>query len=205
MRIQLKDAGKRFNAEWIFKDVNFQFEDKGKYAITGPNGSGKSTFLLLISGFIMPNKGNIHYHIGDIEIPVEKVNQYISLAAPYMEVMEEMTLEEFFRFHFKLKTAIPELSFREMAELVTLENSFHKQIRYYSSGMKQRVKLAQALFSDVAVILLDEPLTNLDSEGTDLYYSLIEKFTLNRMVLVSSNDEREYSFCKENLRITDFK
>jgi ABC-type multidrug transport system ATPase subunit len=86
-----------------------------------------------------------------------------------------------------------------------LERAAHKQIRYYSSGMKQRVKLAQALFSDVPVVLLDEPCTNLDAEGIELYHKLIEDYTINRLVIVSSNDEQEYKFCKEKISISDFK
>lgn len=205
MRIQLGNVGKRFNSEWIFKNVNFRFEDAGKYAVTGPNGSGKSTFLLLIAGFILHNKGTISYVQNETEISPEKINQYVSLAAPYLEVVEEMTLNEFFHFHFKMKPAIESMDFKEMAEWVDLKDSFHKQIRYYSSGMKQRVKLAQAIFSNVPVILLDEPLTNLDKAGNDMYYRLIEKFAADRLVIVSSNDEREYSFCKEQLKISDFK
>lgn len=205
MHVQLEDVGKRFNTEWIFRNVNFQFDKPGKYAITGPNGSGKSTLLLLISGYIIPSQGVVRYLNNGVEISNNIVSRFVALAAPYLELIEEMTLSEFLQFHFSIKPKIATMDFEQMAELVTLRKSLHKQIRYYSSGMKQRVKLAQAFFSDVPVMLLDEPLTNLDSAGTELYYSLIENFGKDKLVIVSSNDEKEYTFCNERIHISDFK
>src|SRR5438046_1665902 len=108
-----------------------------------------------------------------------------------------MTVTEFLQFHQIFKPLLPALTIKEIIEVVGLSNAAGKQIRYYSSGMKQRVKLAQAIFSDVPVILLDEPCTNLDGSGIALYQQLVEKYCLDRLVIVSSNDEAEYGFCKE--------
>ncbi len=94
---------------------------------------------------------------------------------------------------------------KEIILLSSLENAAQKQIRYFSSGMKQRVKLAQAVFSNTPIVLLDEPLTNLDEEGVSLYYNLIEKYCKNRLVIVSSNDKKEYAFCNEVLDIKKYK
>ncbi len=71
--------------------------------------------------------------------------------------------------------------------------------------MKQRVKLAQAVFSDVPCVLLDEPCTNLDAVGIELYHQLIRDYGNNRLIIVSSNDPQEYSFCKEIISIMDYK
>lgn len=205
MTINLNGIGKRFNTEWIFRNLNFEFSAGAKYAITGPNGSGKSTLLQLIGSYILPNAGGIEYSLNGKNLPSEKVETAISLAAPYLEVVEEMTLREFFHFHFRMKPCLPGISFEAIAKVISLQNAYHKQIRYYSSGMKQRVKLAQAIFSDVALILLDEPLTNLDAEGVSMYHALIEKYAMGRTIIVSSNDEKEYSFCESKLDITVFK
>lgn len=129
--------------------------------------------------------------------------KYLSIAAPYLELIEEMTATEFLSFHSKFKsltTAIPSI-----LEETGLAKAAAKQIRYFSSGMKQRLKLAQAFFSDTPVLLLDEPTTNLDAEGIALYQSLIQKFGAGRLVIISSNDEQEYGFCKEVIRIGDYK
>ncbi|HQR02144.1 MAG TPA: ABC transporter ATP-binding protein, partial [Ferruginibacter sp.] len=67
------------------------------------------------------------------------------------------------------------------------------------------LKLAQAFFSDTPVLMLDEPTTNLDADGIALYHSLVNNYSSNRLVIVSSNDKQEYDFCDEVIRIGDYK
>ena len=93
----------------------------------------------------------------------------------------------------------------EILSMLGLKNASHKQIRYFSSGMKQRIKLAQAIFSDVPLLLLDEPCTNLDKAGYELYHRLIAGYTQKKLVIVSSNDPLEYDFCDERLQMSDYK
>jgi ABC-type multidrug transport system ATPase subunit len=112
---------------------------------------------------------------------------------------------EFFAFHQKMKGWLSSIDTKEIIFMLGLEKSSYKQIRYFSSGMKQRVKLAQAIFSNVPAVLLDEPLTNLDDEGILLYHSLIKNYCNNRLVIVSSNDKNEYSFCEEKIDMLNYK
>jgi ABC-type multidrug transport system ATPase subunit len=195
MRIILSDAGKRFNREWIFRHFDYSFFSSNAYAITGPNGSGKSTLLQFIAGAIMPTEGKVSYYNGS-EKPIEVYYPLLSIAAPYLETIEEMTAKEFFRFHQEFKPLLPAMTIQEILERVGLQEAADKQIRFYSSGMKQRIKLAQAFFSDTPVVLLDEPTTNLDAPGIELYHELISDYCRERLVIVSSNDTLEYSFCK---------
>jgi len=205
MKIELTNLGKRYNREWIFRNLSFQFGINKHYAITGPNGSGKSTLLQIIAGSAMYNEGEITYHHLDKTIEPEKIFKKISFAAPYLDLVEEMTLYEFLSFHGKMKNWIDLFDTKKIVFLLDLEKSAHKQLRYFSSGMKQRVKLAQAIFSDVPVVLLDEPTTNLDEEGIQLYKTLIENYCENRLVIISSNDKEEYSFCGECIDMMNYK
>jgi ABC-type multidrug transport system ATPase subunit len=205
MKINLTNLGKRFNTDWIFRNLNFQFDAGKHYAITGPNGSGKSTLLQIISGSAIFNEGHINYFENEKAFSPEKIFQKISFAAPYLDMIEEMTLTEFFSFHDKMKGWIPTVDTKEIIFLSSLENAAHKQIRYFSSGMKQRVKLAQAIFSKTPIVLLDEPLTNLDEEGVWLYHNLIEKHCKNRLLIISSNNKKEYLFCDEIIDVRDYK
>ena len=205
MKISLNNLGKRYNREWIFRNLSFQFNINKHYAITGPNGSGKSTLLQIIGGSTIYNEGEIFYHESDKTIEPEKIFKKISFAAPYLELIEEMTLIEFFAFHQKMKGWLSSIDTKEIIFMLGLEKSSYKQIRYFSSGMKQRVKLAQAIFSNVPAVLLDEPLTNLDDEGILLYHSLIKNYCNNRLVIVSSNDKNEYSFCEEKIDMLNYK
>lgn len=205
MKIILTNLGKRFNRDWIFRNLDYQFETPKRYAITGPNGSGKSTLLQIIAGSSIYNEGKIDYLEKGQSIIPEKVFREISFAAPYLDVIEEMTLTEFFTFHEKMKGWLPSMASNEIILLSSLKNAAHKQIRYFSSGMKQRVKLAQAIFSDTPVVLLDEPITNLDEEGVSLYHNLVEKYCQNRLLIISSNDKKEYAFCDQIIDIRNFK
>ncbi|HVU99152.1 MAG TPA: ATP-binding cassette domain-containing protein [Puia sp.] len=202
MKITLIDAGKRFNRDWIFRHLQYHFSPAHSYAIIGPNGSGKSTLLQAIAGAIAISEGSIHYE-GSAAIAPDQAYKRLSLCAPYLEVVEEMTVTEFLHFHGSFKPLI--LPVPAIIEKVGLAAAAHKQIRYYSSGMKQRVRLAQALFSDTPVLLLDEPCTNLDSDGIALYRRLVAGHAANRLLIVSSNDLDEYDFCEEKIDIRDYK
>lgn len=206
MNIQLNSTGKRFNREWIFRKLDYEFLQGKSYAITGTNGSGKSTLLQIIAGATLHSEGKIEYYYSAQPNQIaagENAYKQIAFAAPYLDLVEEMTATEFLTFHnnFKLFST----GFAEMLQAVGLQKAADKQIRYYSSGMKQRLKLAQAFFSETTVLLLDEPTTNLDEEGIEVYKNLWAKHTANRLVIVSSNDKAEYENCNDVIRIGDYK
>ena len=114
-----------------------------------------------------------------------------------------MTATELLNFHSTFKPFT--ITIPQILATVSLQNAANKQIRYFSSGMKQRLKLAQAFFSNTSVLLLDEPTTNLDADGIALYKQLINDHTKDRLVIVSSNDEQEYDFCKDVIAINSYK
>lgn len=205
MEIILQNFGKRFNREWIFRKLNYNFSSGNSYSITGPNGSGKSTLLQAIAGSIEIAEGTVIYTNTHQKIEPADFFRHISLAAPYLELIEEMTAIEFLRFHESFKPFTGNISIQDILGIVGLQKTAHKQIRFFSSGMKQRLKLAQAVFCDVPVLLLDEPCTNLDSAGYELYHQLIKNYCSEKLVIVSSNDINEYSFCKERISILDYK
>jgi ABC-type multidrug transport system ATPase subunit len=203
--ISLSDIGKRFNYDWIFRRVHTQFQDQGKYAILGPNGSGKSTLLQIISGHLHHSEGTIDYNIEGKTCSQDQFFQHSAIVAPYLELVEEFTLQECFSFHLEFCSFIQNLSPKEIAAAVGLEQAWNKQIRNFSSGMKQRARIGLALFSDVKVLLLDEPCSNLDASGIACYQHLMTTYAQDRMVIVSSNDPQEYSFCDNLLHIADYK
>src|SRR5829696_1350941 len=145
MKIDLLNSGKRFNREWIFRSASLQFISSNAYAITGPNGSGKSTLLQAIGGMLQLSEGKIQYSKDDEQVAEENAYKEIAFCAPYLDVIEEMTLTEFLDFHNQFKTFLPSFTTKKIIAEIGLEAAASKQIRYYSSGMKQRVKLAQAI------------------------------------------------------------
>ena len=203
MHITLSDTGKRYNRDWVFRHLDYEFLPGKTYAITGPNGSGKSTLLQVIAGAVMQSEGKIMYINSGKPEQLAGLHRNISFAAPYMELIEEMTATELLHFHSTFKKLIKPVP--DILEETSLEKSAHKQVRYFSSGMKQRLKLAQAFFSDTLVLLLDEPLTNLDDEGIELYHNLTRNHAKEKMIIISSNDKQEYDFCEKVIGIGNYK
>ena len=205
MKISLQNIGRRFNRDWIFRGIDFTFTSGKIYAVLGPNGSGKSTLLQVLNGSLSPSAGDISYFYEDKPVEIDKVYQHLSLAAPYLELIEEFSLSEVIDFHFKFKPYKAGINKNEVIELLAMPGSKNKLIKYFSSGMKQRLKLALAFCADTPMLMLDEPTSNLDTQGVDWYLSLVQKFAQNRLTIICSNQEHEYSFCDERLNIVDYK
>jgi ABC-type multidrug transport system ATPase subunit len=203
MEIILDKAGKRFNRDWIFRNLSISFKQGKQYAITGPNGSGKSTLLQVLSGSMSQSSGTVNW-LQNNPLPHEEVHKYVSIVAPYLDIIEEMTATEFLHFHQTFKP-LNGTTIKDIIEIIGLSHAADKQIRFYSSGMKQRVKLAQAIFASAPVLLLDEPCTNLDVTGYELYHRLIKEHCQHKLVIVSSNDINEYNFCEEVISIMEYK
>nr|WP_294791653.1 ABC transporter ATP-binding protein [uncultured Mucilaginibacter sp.] len=205
MNISLENIGRRFNRDWIFRGVDYSLTSGESYAILGPNGSGKSTLLQILNCSLSPSIGDINFLNNGEKIDIEKVFNYLSLAAPYLELIEEFSLEEVIDFHFKFKPYKAGINKDRIIELLSLPGNKYKLVKYFSSGMKQRLKLALAFCSDAPMLMLDEPTSNLDTQGVDWYLSLVEQFAQGRLTIVCSNQEHEYGFCKHRLNIADYK
>ena len=205
MTIHLQNVGKRYRLDWIFRGVDFNFTKGERYAILGPNGSGKSTLLKVLSGHLSPSKGSISFEKQGQKIEPDAVYRQVSYAAPYIELIEEFTLEEALNFHAKLKPLLQGFTPAKLYELLALPRTRTKEIRFFSSGMKQRVKLALTVCSDTPVLLLDEPATNLDLQGIEWYKNLIAEYASDRLVVIASNDPHDADFCPIHLKILDYK
>lgn len=209
MQIILDNIGKRYNYEWIFRKVNYEFSTENNYVILGSNGSGKSTLLQLIAGSSSASEGSIAYQPNYKEttlIPPEIIFNELSFAAPYLELFEEFTLSESIEFQAKFKPFQKQLDTNSIIQLTQLEKVKNKQLKQFSSGMKQRVKLALAILSDTPILLLDEPTSNLDRKATDWYQNLVADYGQNRLIIVCSNQlEYEYAFCNKQLHIEEYK
>ncbi len=205
MKICLEHISKRFIKHWIFKDISYSFNQPGAYALLGPNGCGKSTLLRIIAAMQAPSLGKVQYTANDKNPDSNAIFPLISFCAPGQEIVEELTFREFLEFHFSFKQPLQGINIESIIELSGIKQAADKPIADYSSGMKQRVKLAQAIFSNTPILLLDEPCTNLDQQGVEQYAAWIEQYGKGRLIIVASNDPREYFFCRERLVLEDYK
>lgn len=205
MQITFRQVSKRYNYDWIFKGLDHCFERGQRYAITGPNGSGKSTLMRVVSSQLSPSKGKVVFELDGKKVKEENIYRHLSYAAPYIELIEEFTLFESIRFHQKFKPFQSGISTPDIIDVLAFPKAKNKEVRHFSSGMKQRLKLALALCSESSFLLLDEPTTNLDQQGMDWYLSLAERFISNQTVIVASNIAMDYSFCNHQINILDYK
>ena len=205
MSLSLINIAKKFNSYWVLRNANYQFEIPGSYVILGSNGSGKSTLLKILSGFLSPTEGELKLLLKSKYIPKENWSNHIAYAAPDCELIEEMYLEEFVSFYVKFKPLQKGISQNDLIKIAYLEEAKNKQIKNFSSGMKQRLKLVLAWLSDVPIVLLDEPCSNLDASGIEWYKNLANKYSKNRLVIICSNNiEDEFSFCNKSLDMDNF-
>lgn len=200
--IVLENIGKRYYNSWLFKNVNFTFHFNQPVAITGHNGSGKSTLLKIISGFTVPTTGNLHYD----GLHAEHAFKHVSMAAPYLDLIADFTLLENITYFNQLKPLQQDVSETALIDFAFLNEATHKPYKYFSSGMKQRIKLALAAWAKTQIILLDEPLANLDNQGIKWYQQQIVPLLQNRVCIVSTNNpSAEADFCNQILDVTTYK
>jgi ABC-type multidrug transport system ATPase subunit len=204
--ITLNNLGKKFNKEWIFRDLHYEIQPGQKLLILGGNGSGKSTLLQVISGFITPNAGEVIFRHGDKNVAAEKQKDLISFASPYLQLIEDFTLSEMIEHAKLFKPFAKNNSTQEILELLELTAAKDKFIKQFSSGMKQRLKLGLAILADTPVLMLDEPVSNLDKAAVAWYKDLIAQNTAHRTVLVCSNAiADEHFFCDTELNVMAYK
>lgn len=204
MEIHLSDLGKKFSREWLFKNISYTFTSGNSYALTGPNGSGKSTLLQIIGGNQLCSAGKIQYSLAEKALAPEDVYQHLVISAPYLELIEEFTLQECLEFHFRFKELRPGLSLNDLITIADFNHARNKYVRNFSSGMKQRLKLLLTFYSEAFLILLDEPTTNLDEQGIKWYLEQVRQ-RHDALMIVASNQEREYSFCQHIFSLADYK
>lgn len=204
--IQVTNAGKKFGREWIFRKVDLEIKPTEKIVILGLNGSGKSTLLQAMTGYLTLNEGSVTYSNHQQNIEDEQQYKLISLASPYLELVEDFTLLEQIEHTNIYKPFLNHLSISQVVELSGLSAHKDKFIKLFSSGMRQRLKLTLAILADAPVLFLDEPTTNLDATVIDWYKNMIATYAMHKTIIVCSNSiKEEYAFCERIITMEDFK
>ena len=207
MIISAEQIGKKYRKEWIFRRVNLTLTAGSSYTFVGPNGSGKSTLLQLLAGSLPATEGQLSYAHQNKVLEPENWFRQVSIAAPYLELVEELTLDELLIFHGTFKPFKAGFTSEQIAERLLLTHARHKEIKYFSSGMKQRVKLGLAFFSTAPIVILDEPTSNLDRQGVAWYHEQVRHLldSPTQLLLIGSNQPEEYDFCPNVLDVMQWK
>lgn len=206
LSIRLDNVGKKFGREWIFRRISLGVDPGSRLAILGGNGSGKSTLLQVIAGYVTPNEGKVHHYRSEVPLAAESVYRHLSFASPYLQLPEDLTGAETVRHIASFKPFAETVPVNDVLSIAGLAHAAEKTVRQYSSGMKQRLKLALAILADTGVILLDEPASNLDREAVAWFRNLIADYGKQRTIIVCSNAiGDEYDFCDREISVTDYK
>lgn len=201
--ISAQNIGKRFEREWIFRKLSCDFCSTNPTAIVGSNGSGKSTLIKSLIGYLPLSEGKLIYSDSNKPILKENWQSYIAWAAPYTELIEEFTLSEQLKFHKSFKPF--DIEIKEIIEKLGFSNTQSKTIRFFSSGMKQKLKLALAIYSSAKIVFLDEPTSNLDKQNSEWYLKEIDTILNKKVLIIASNQESEYHFCSQIIDIQNLK
>lgn len=200
MNIRLENVGKKFEALWIFRHINYDFLEGEKYAITGLNGSGKSTLAKIILKGLDPSEGLVkHFTNQNVIHDDVYIAQNIAFASPYMHLPEDLTVLEILDYSYIFSEFV--MPIPEFLQYSYLEDFKNKRTRHLSSGTRQRLKLAMALLSQKDTILLDEPCSNMDEFGKKWYLNTIQTYNSHKLIIVASNEVLEYSFSNNILNI----
>ncbi len=199
MEICLSNLGKKYGRRWIFKEINQVIEENESWAICGRNGSGKSTLLKIIANYHTPSRGRIEYKTQGQVLEKSTATLRISYTGPDQNLIEEFTLEEHLNFHFQFK--VPLISKELLLEKSGLEAAKKTFVKDFSSGMKQRLKLALALYSSSQLLLLDEPTAFMDHAGIEWFRSEIRQKVKNVTLIIASNQSYEYDFTKNFIQL----
>jgi len=201
MDLSIQKLSKAFNQKSIFNTLSFDIKRGSRFAITGSNGSGKSTLLKILSGGMLPSSGTIQYSVDGVNIPDESVFRYVHFVAPYNSVIEELSLKELFHFHRSLGLLKAYPLFQNWYAHLAYTFNPDQQVKSFSSGMKQRVKLGLVMLDDRPLILLDEPTSNLDEKGKAWFFNLLGQLSDLQTLVIASNDALEIGYCKETINL----
>jgi len=193
--LQLESIGKQFRGHWLFKDLNLWIEPGSGLAITGPNGSGKSTLLQCLAGLVSLDTGQMKWSESPIGRP--------AMASPTIEIPGEFTLTEMLEFHFTINPMLAGYDALQELDSSGLRATPPLQIRHFSSGMLQKLRLVLATLSDSSLLLLDEPYSHLDAHGQHWFQNLLPKVSKHRCMVIASNNPAEYTLCNNHLFLND--
>lgn len=203
LTLSARSVGKDFAERKIFRDINFKISGGESLAVTGSNGSGKTTLVRILCGLIRPSTGDITYNLDGQDLPEEEIYHHIGLVGPYLELYEELTAQENLEFFARMKK-VPDYQTRidSLLSKMRLAGREDDQVRTYSSGMKQRLKYVFALLSQPTVLFLDEPTSNLDSEGIATVYDIMTEQKKERILILATNDQEDLKFGDRQIAVS---
>jgi heme exporter protein A len=195
MKINIQNIDKNFGDRRILQNINFSIESGQSAALIGPNGSGKTTLVKIICGLLRPSRGKVEYTENNELINSLTVYKKIGLVSPYLELYEELTARENLNFFGRIKK-VPNLNDRidDLMNRLNLNGREDDPVKTFSSGMRQRLKYVFALLAMPEVLVLDEPTSNLDIDGIDRVYRIMDLQRQDKILIIATNDKSDLKY-----------
>ncbi len=204
--VEAIDLNKTFGRRLIFKNLNFKIQNEGILGISGANGSGKSTLVKIIAGINSPTNGKIVHQENGKEIIAEKLHNYIGFVSPYLVLYEEFSAWENLNYFAEIRRVkFNKEKIDDLLNEFLIYNRKDDLVKTYSSGMKQRLKFIFALMHSPKLLILDEPTSNLDEEGKESVYRIVENEGKSNIIIIASNEKSDLQYCSKILKLEDFK
>lgn len=200
IKLQAVNLTKKFDRRVIFEAVNFELGRGSSIAITGRNGSGKSTLIKIIARLLAQSSGALDFFDGDRKLRTEQFYKYIGFVSPYLNLYDEFTGFENLKIISDIRSS-GHGNIDKVLQRVGLYSRRNDLVKIYSSGMKQRLKIAFSILHDPDVLLLDEPTSNLDLEGVGVVDDIADEYRKNRILVIATNDAHEKSLCAGELNL----
>ncbi len=207
-KVTLKNISHKFNKENVLNNINLEIQDGELFTLLGPSGCGKTTLLRIIAGFIKPSVGEVY--LSDENITnVSPEKRDIGIVFQNYALFSHMSVYDNITYGLKIK----KLSKRQIAdtannylELVGLYEYKDRRIDELSGGQQQRVALARSLAVEPKVLLLDEPLSNLDAALRDKMRDEIHRLqkTLKITTVFITHDQREALSISDRIAVFNF-
>lgn len=198
---------KSFSGKDVFKNLSFKISSEQSLSVTGKNGSGKSTLIKIISNLIRESSGKISILKNNIDLPREGWFNNIGLVSAYLNLYDELTGFENLNFFFKLKSSDSKTCSDKIISClrdVNLYENRNKLVKHYSSGMKQRLKIAFAIMNEPQILLMDEPKTNLDKFGIDVLHKIASEQKQKGILIIATNDDDDRDLCDATINMENY-
>ena len=202
--IKVQDLSKNYGDVQAVKSINFEIDDGEIVGFLGENGAGKTTTLKMLTGYLVPTKGNVEINdlnINDSALEIQKQIGYLPELNP---LYPEMSVYEYLEFIARVRN-ITGKSFREalarVVERCGLQGVVHKLVSSCSKGYKQRIGLAGSMIHDPKILILDEPVTGLDPNQIVEIRELIKSLGREKLVLMSSHILQEIQATVDRIMI----
>ena len=201
--LTIQNLKKTFNLRPVLRNISMEVTAPGSLAITGRNGAGKSTLVKIIAGVLAPSSGTIELVVGGAHITPDERYRHMGFVSPYLFLYDEFSARENLEILGTMRSGSKPQAGQidELFELVGLRDRQHDRLGTYSSGMKQRVKYMYAMLHRPALLVLDEPSSNLDEDG----YLMVERIVRNQekegIVVVATNEADEAAWCGSKIEL----